>query len=222
MQQSDITLEQLRELLSRYAQPCAEDCDHSQCPLLRELHALGISRMLDKAQATVKPIVDAERKGESIGDLMSIRLDSHTTPPNESLTIPDKIAMNPTVAARYSISEKRDGDVEYVRVETRSIIDVAEQHDFVQIKGSDRCGLRGCVLGVLEHAWIPPWPAAASSPLPAEPAQPDPFAMSRCALVDRNGFPCGWCADDLIHTDSSLRYYHQFQTAPAPAQPEGE
>lgn len=51
--------------------------------------------------------------------------------------------------------------VEYVRApqgDAHPIIDVAEPHDFIQIKGSDRCGLRGCVLGVMEHAWIPPWP----------------------------------------------------------------
>lgn len=38
----------------------------------------------------------------------------------------------------------------------RPVIDVAQQHDFIQIKGSDSCGLRGCTLGILEHAWIPP------------------------------------------------------------------
>lgn len=39
-----------------------------------------------------------------------------STPPSESLTIPDRVAINPTVAARYSISDRRIGDVEYVRV----------------------------------------------------------------------------------------------------------
>ena len=39
----------------------------------------------------------------------------------------------------------------------RTPIDVTRQHDFVQIVGGDRCGLRGCTLGVLEHAWIPSW-----------------------------------------------------------------
>ena len=38
----------------------------------------------------------------------------------------------------------------------QGVINVSEQHDFVQIKDSDKCGLRGCTLGVLEHAWIPP------------------------------------------------------------------
>ena len=49
----------------------------------------------------------------------------------------------------------------------RPIVDVAKQHDFIQIKGSDRCGLRGCVLGVLEHSWIPP--STSLFPSPAEP-----------------------------------------------------
>lgn len=39
----------------------------------------------------------------------------------------------------------------------RPPIDVSQQHDFVLLVGSDSCGLRGCTLGVLEHAWIPSW-----------------------------------------------------------------
>jgi hypothetical protein len=66
----------LNTLLASYTEPCIGDCDHSQCPLLRELHALRIKATLEKARLTVKPIVDRERQGEQIGDLMNMRLDS--------------------------------------------------------------------------------------------------------------------------------------------------
>lgn len=68
--------DELRKLLESYAEPCAGDCDHSQCPLLRELHALRIKATLERARLAVKPIVDLERKGEEIGDLMNMRLDA--------------------------------------------------------------------------------------------------------------------------------------------------
>lgn len=64
----------LRDLLNRYAEPCAEACEHSQCPLLRELHAIHIKNTLKQAQVTVRPIVDQERQGEFVGDLMDMRL----------------------------------------------------------------------------------------------------------------------------------------------------
>lgn len=70
------TLDDLRALLDRYVQPCAGNCEHSQCPLLRELHALYIKNTLEQARITVQPIVDKERKGEFIGDLMNMLLGS--------------------------------------------------------------------------------------------------------------------------------------------------
>lgn len=66
----------LNTLLASYAEPCIGDCEHSQCPLLRELHALRIRATLEKARLTVKPIVDRERQGEQIGDLMNMHLDA--------------------------------------------------------------------------------------------------------------------------------------------------
>ena len=66
--------DQLRDLLSSYAEPCIGDCDHSQCPLLRELHALRIKATLERARLTVKPVVDREKRGEEVGDLMNIQL----------------------------------------------------------------------------------------------------------------------------------------------------
>lgn len=66
----------LRKLLESYAEPCVGDCEHSQCPLLRELHALRIKATLEQARLTVKPIVDKEREGEQVGDLMNMRLHS--------------------------------------------------------------------------------------------------------------------------------------------------
>lgn len=72
--------DRLRILLTSYAEPCVGDCDHSQCPLLRELHALRIKASLERAREIVKPIVDKERKGEEIGDLMNMRLDTAAPP----------------------------------------------------------------------------------------------------------------------------------------------
>lgn len=71
-------LDGLRELLESYTEPCVDDCDHSQCPLLRELHALRIKATLEQARLAVKPVVDREKKGEVIGDLMNMRLDAAT------------------------------------------------------------------------------------------------------------------------------------------------
>jgi hypothetical protein len=68
----------LDTLLASYTEPCIGDCDHSQCPLLRELHALRIKATLEKARLTVKPTVDRELQAEQIGDLMNMRLDSAT------------------------------------------------------------------------------------------------------------------------------------------------
>ena len=68
------SVEPLGKLLARYAQPCTTDCEHSQCPLLRELHELAIKQTLQDAQRTVQPIIDAEKRGEDIGDLMTTRL----------------------------------------------------------------------------------------------------------------------------------------------------
>lgn len=67
-------LNDLRGLLNRYTQPCSGDCEHSQCPLLRELHAIHIKNTLKEAQITVRPIVNQERKGEFVGNLMDMRL----------------------------------------------------------------------------------------------------------------------------------------------------
>lgn len=67
-------------LLESYTQPCAGNCNHSQCPLLRELYALRIKATLERAQLTVKPIVDREKKGEEIGDLMNMRLNAPASP----------------------------------------------------------------------------------------------------------------------------------------------
>lgn len=67
-------LQDLQSLLDHYAAPCTEPCDHSQCPLLRDIRVLVVNASLAKAQRTVKPIVDLERQGESVGDLMNIRL----------------------------------------------------------------------------------------------------------------------------------------------------
>jgi hypothetical protein len=68
----------LNTLLASYTEPCTGDCSHSQCPLLRELHALRIKATLEKARLTVKPTVDRELQAEQIGDLMDMRLDSAT------------------------------------------------------------------------------------------------------------------------------------------------
>lgn len=72
----------LRNLLDSYTEPCIGDCDHSQCPVLRELHALRIKATLERAQQTVKPIVDHEKQGELVGNLMDMRLQamSNTAP----------------------------------------------------------------------------------------------------------------------------------------------
>jgi hypothetical protein len=80
----------LNALLSSYAEPCPGDCDHSQCPLLRELHALRIKATLEKARLTVKPIVDRERQGEQISDLMNLRLDAALLPQLSSSDIEGK------------------------------------------------------------------------------------------------------------------------------------
>ena len=126
---------------------------------------------------------------------------SSNTDNNESLTIPDRVALNPTVAARYSVSEKRDGDVEYVRVGA-VIIDVnesdkvllealrrvrADQDDFwtfykadpLMVRAADRIEELLAWLGT-EQSMHAAWrkraeeaEAAVSSPLPAEPAQPN-------------------------------------------------
>lgn len=69
-----LVIDGLSKLLASYAEPCIGDCDHSQCPLLRELHALRIKATLEQARLTVKPIVDREKKGEEIGDLMNVQL----------------------------------------------------------------------------------------------------------------------------------------------------
>jgi hypothetical protein len=66
----------LTELLDSYAELCAGDCEHSQCPLLRQLHALRIAALLERARLQVRPIVDREREAERIGDVMNIRLDA--------------------------------------------------------------------------------------------------------------------------------------------------
>lgn len=68
------TLNDLRDLLNRYTQPCFRDCEHSQCPLLRELYAIHIKNTLKQAHITVRPIADQERKGEFVGDLMGMQL----------------------------------------------------------------------------------------------------------------------------------------------------
>lgn len=78
-------MNQLHALLDRYSEPCAEDCEHSQCPLLRELHAMVITDTLERARQTVKPIVDREREGEFVGDLMNMRL---RTPSPASSPVP--------------------------------------------------------------------------------------------------------------------------------------
>lgn len=65
----------LNTLLASYTEPCTGDCDHSQCPLLRKLHALRIKAALEKARLTVSPIVNGELRGEQIGNLMNMRLD---------------------------------------------------------------------------------------------------------------------------------------------------
>lgn len=74
----------LQELLDRWAKPCSDDCEHSHCPLLRELWVMvenrNVVNALAKAHATVKPIIDAEKKGEDIGDLINLRLDARTQP----------------------------------------------------------------------------------------------------------------------------------------------
>jgi hypothetical protein len=70
----------LRRLLESYAEPCVGDCEHSQCPLLRELHALRIKATLERAGQTVQSIIDREREGEQVGDLMSMRLRDSRAP----------------------------------------------------------------------------------------------------------------------------------------------
>lgn len=74
----DQVISGLRKLLASYTEPCTGDCDHSQCPLLRQLHALQIKATLEQARLTAKPIVDHEKRGEEIGDLMNMRLHAAT------------------------------------------------------------------------------------------------------------------------------------------------
>ena len=86
--EGELTVEaSLGELLKSYTDPCVGDCDHSQCPLLRELHALRIKATLEKARLSVKPIVERERKSEEIGDLMDMRL--RAAAPSRKLTAPE-------------------------------------------------------------------------------------------------------------------------------------
>lgn len=73
---SDSPSEPLHELLTRYAQPCSTDCEHSQCPLLRELWELSIANTLQAANRTVRPIIEAEKQGEEVGGLMGLQLRS--------------------------------------------------------------------------------------------------------------------------------------------------
>jgi len=42
---------------------------------LQELRAKLIECQLEKARLKVKPIIDREKKGEEVGDLMNMRLD---------------------------------------------------------------------------------------------------------------------------------------------------
>jgi hypothetical protein len=68
----------LNSLLASYAEPCVCDCEHSHCPLLRELYALRIKATLEKARLTVRPIVDSEKQGEQVGNLVNMRLHGTT------------------------------------------------------------------------------------------------------------------------------------------------
>lgn len=92
----------LRKLLESYAEPCLGDCDHGQCPLLRELHALRIKATLGRARLTVKSLVDKERKGEEIGDLMSMRL--HSAAPLAAPSIESNKADKASKAADQHLS----------------------------------------------------------------------------------------------------------------------
>lgn len=128
---------------------------------------------------------------------------------------------------RNTIRAVPRASVAAVAGDAHPIIDVAEQHDFIQIKNSDRCGLRGCVLGVLEHARIPSWPAAASSPAPASPK-----FVSEVDQWKHDLTTAGWVAETALNwraPDGSLwrgpaGAWKELQrrNAPAPAQPEGE
>lgn len=78
----------LKRLLDSYAEPCVGDCEHSQCPLLRGLHALRIKAALEQARVTVKPFVNNEHEGERItSELMNMRL--RTTSPVQA-SVPAK------------------------------------------------------------------------------------------------------------------------------------
>lgn len=116
-------LDDLKRLLESYTQPCISDCDHSQCPLLRELHVLRIKASLEQARLTVKPIVDKEKQGEQIGDLMNMRLNTHSDN-QPALQPPERIILHPDTLEQmyghiYLPKDKEAGDIEYARV-TRS------------------------------------------------------------------------------------------------------
>ena len=71
---------ELEALLARYTEPCVTDCEHAHCPLLRELRDIvepaRISAALEKARQVVKPLIDREKEGEWVGDIMKMRLDA--------------------------------------------------------------------------------------------------------------------------------------------------
>lgn len=92
---------------------------------------------------------------------------------NESLTIPDRVALNPTVAARYSVSDKRDGDVEYVRVGAE--VDLKMLPYEIAERLPEIGGMFGDLASMCKSTvadFIEKMIAAASSPLPAEKLQP--------------------------------------------------
>ena len=71
---------ELEALLARWTEPCVTDCEHAHCPLLRELRDIvepaRISAALEKARQVVKPLVDREKEGEWVGDIMEMRLNA--------------------------------------------------------------------------------------------------------------------------------------------------
>lgn len=85
------------------------------------------------------------------------------------------------------IDRERTGAATTAAEGGRAPIDVTKQHDFVQIVGRDSCGLRGCELGVLEHAWIPPLFTAA----PAAACEGQPRA---CICPQESHTVGGWTA----------------------------
>lgn len=170
----------------------------------------------------ISPSGDKDWKCLDEQDAVQCSRASVAVPPNELLTIPDKIAMNPTVAARYSISDKRVGDVEYVRVGTGDAtwIDAAAREiasrpsnmppeaPLSRMKAAFRLDCIQITAIITKHL-----AAAVSSPLPAEPVQPHYFVPTE--TPDRCGF-FGCSLTALAHAETP-----QHNLA-APAQPEGE